>query len=401
MATKTTITPNMVLKATEKKLRPEVIQDTFWAPLTSDDGFDNVYGDKAPSNIIMRKTASSGAKYIEFGQRRKLLGEGRKNGETLLGYEEQLKNYETKVYFSDIRHGVPFDIKGVDNWTTKDFLDLDDGQKELTVWHKRFFEIAAWQGLFHGVDDKTNSKHGSAAVQSWHPTIYGLEAAGLARATWSATNATYMTNISTIINNLTTGDKVLLDRVYEAEKAMADNNIQPIRVGFSTGGDQMKEEDCWLWVYPRASRMRIKQALDDIFQYADVRGPNNRAIRGDIRKFGKFLFVESSYVPYLNRVDANTVALQEAWVPNATTKLREDQRAATKGLAHVLMGAEALALAEPGPLTFDFEETDYKYKKGVGAYRMYGFKRTEFYDDHTTVAAVSNQSSIILLENDG
>lgn len=401
MGTKTTITPNMVLKATEKKLRPEVIADTFWAPLTREDGFENVYGDEAPSNIINRKTVSSGAKYIEFGQRRKLLGEGRPNGATLLGWEEPLKNYETKTYFSDIRHGVPFDIKGVDNWTTKDFLDLEDGQKELTTWHKRFFEISAWEGLFHGTDDKTFAKHGSAAAQSWHPTIYSFETAGLARATWSATDATYQTNIATLINNLTTGDVVSVARIYEAEKAMADNNIQPIRVGFATGGDAMKEEDCWLWVYPRNSRIRIKSALDDIFQYADVRGPNNRAIRGDIRKFGKFLFVEAGYVPYLNRVSGSAVALQEAWAPNATTRVREDQRAATKGLAHVLLGADALTLAEPGPLTFDFEETDYKYKKGVGAYRMYGFKRTEFYDDHTTVAAVSNQSSIIILENDG
>lgn len=398
MGTKTTITPNMVLKMTEKKLRPEVVTGTFWAPLTKEDGHDNVYGDQAPSNIIEKKTISSGAKYIEFGQRRKLLGEGRFNGDTLLGYEEQLRNYEAKVYFSDKRHGVPFDMKGVDAWTTKDFMDLEDGQKELTIWHKRFFEISAWQGLFRGVDDKTNAKHSAAteAWQSWHPTIYSFEAAGLSAATWSATNATYMTNIATLINALTTGDKVTIDRIYEAEKLMADKNIQPLRMSFDG-----KEDECWLWVYPRAARIRIKQALDDVFQYADVRGPNNRAIRGDIKKFGKFAFVEADYIPRIQRVDANNVALQEAWAPNSTTRLREDQRSVTQGVAHALLGADSLALAEPGPLTFDFEETDYKYKKGVGAYRMYGFKRKEFYDSHTSMTAVSNQSSVIILENNG
>lgn len=400
MSTKTTITPNMVLKATEKELRPEVVQDTFWAPLTKEDGHDNVYGEKAPSNIMEKKTVASGAKYIEFGQLRKLKGEGKLNGATLLGNEEKMLNYETKVYFSDARHGVPFDIKGVDAWTTKDFIDMEDAQRELGVWHKRFFELAAWQGLFHGVDDKTNAKHGSSAAQSWHPTVYSLESAGLAQATWSATNATYMTNLATLINNLATGDIVTIDRIYEAEKLAANLNINPIRIGYGKGGD-MKEDECWLWVYPREARIRIKKALQDVFIYADVRGPNNRAIRGDIMKFGKFCFVEASYIPYLNRVSSSTVALQEAWAFSSTNNTRQDDRTATQGLAHVIMGADALALAEPGPLTFDFEETDYKYKKGIGSYRMYGFKRREFYDDYTTVAAVSNQSSFILLENNG
>jgi hypothetical protein len=401
MSTKTTITPNMVLKATEKKLRPEVVQDTFWAPLTKEDGFDNVYGEKAPSNIMEKKTISSGAKYIEFGQLRKLNGEGRLNGATLLGYEEKLLNYETKVYFSDVRHGVPFDLKGVDAWTTKDFIDMEDGQRELAVWQKRHFEVAAWQGYFHGVDDKTNAKHGSAAVQSWHPNIYSFESAGLAQATWSATNATYMTNISSLINALATGDIVSIDRIYEAEKLCANLNINPIRVSYGSSSGGEKEDECWLWVYPREARIRIKKALQDVFMYADVRGPNNRAIRGDIMKFGKFMFVEAGYIPYLNRVDANTVALQEAWAVDATTGKRTDQRTATKGLAHGIFGADALCLAEPGPLTYDFEETDYKYKKGIGSYRMYGFKRREYYDDYTTVTQVSNQASLIILENNG
>lgn len=402
MSTKTTISPNMVLKATEKKLRPEVIQDTFWAPLTSNaDAFDNAYGEKAPSNVLLRKTVNSGAKYLEFGQLRKLNTEGRLNGAAMLGYEKKLDNYETKVYFSDVREGVVFDLKGTDYWTTKDFMSLEDGQKELATWHKRFFETAAWQGLVHGVDDKTNAKHGSDAAQSWHPTIYSFETAGLAASTWSATNATYMTNISTLINNLTTGDKVTKDRIYEAEKLMANKNIQPIRISYSRGAGDKKEDECWLWVYPREARIRIKDAVDDVFLYADVRGPNNRSISGDIFKFGKFCFVESSYIPYINRVDANNITLQEAWSVNATTHLREDARTATKGLVHALMGADALALAEPGPLTFDFEETDYKYKKGVAAYRMYGFKRHEYYDSHSTVTAVSNQSSVLILENNG
>lgn len=401
MTTKTTITPNMVLKATEKKLRPEVVQDTFWAPLTTEDGFDNVYGEKAPSNIMEKKTVSSGAKYIEFGQLRKLKGEGRLNGATLLGYEEKLLNYETKTYFSDVRHGVPFDLKGVDAWTTKDFIDMEDGQRELAVWHKRHFEVAAWQGFMHGVDDKTFAKHGSAAAQSWHPNIYSFESAGLAQATWSATDATYKTNVATLINNLATGDTVTIDRIYEAEKLCANLNINPIRVSFGSASGDSKEDECWLWVYPREARIRIKKALQDVFMYADVRGPNNRAIRGDIMKFGKFMFVEASYIPYINRTGAGAISLQEAWAYNATTNTREDQRTATQGLAHAIFGADSLCLAEPGALTYDFEETDYKYKKGIGAYRMYGFKRREYYDDYTTVAAVSNQSSLVILENNG
>lgn len=399
--TKTTITPNMVLKTTEKKLRLETQADTFFAPLTSDEAFDNAYAGEGQysKNVIVRKTQSEGSEFIEFGDLLSLAGEGKVNGEQLLNNEEKLKNFEGRVFFSDVRHGVPFDVKGVDAWTTKDFINMDKAQKALTVWQKKYFETSAWQAIVRGTDDKTFAKHGTKAPQSWHPYIYSMEAAGLSRATWSATDATYETNISTLLNALAASDNINETRIYEVEKLMADNNIAPVRVSYGgTGGRQTDE--CWLWLYPRASRIRLKTALKGIYQAADVRGPGNRAINGDIMKFGKFLFIEASYIPRLTRVDANNVNLQEAWAFDATLNKRTDARTSNH-LLHFVTGADALALAEPGALTFDFEKSDYGYKKGIGSYRMYGMKRMETYDSYSTVTAVLNQSSVLLAEFNG
>jgi hypothetical protein len=223
--------------------------------------------------------------------------------------------------------------------------------------------------------------------------------AGLSRVTWDPTAATYNTSINTARGNLTTGDKFTYDRLVEAEIAMANADIKPIRVSYTVNGSK-GEDECWLWVYPRAARARIKSALRDFFVAGDVRGDANRVFRGDIVKAGKFLFMEAAYIPRITGA-TSTITLQNAWTYDAATDSRIDSRADAKGVVHALLGEGSLLCAEPEPLTYDFEKTDYNYKKGIGAYRMFGFRRNETYDNFSAITKVSNQSSIMLIENDG
>lgn len=401
----TTISPNMVMKATEMDLQVEVIQNTMWAPLTRDmdaeyeDSYMEANGRKA-TGVLNRKTKiKEGQDNIEFGKRLALRREGQANGSQVSGNEEKLRNYENRVFFSDIRKGVPFDMKGLNNWTTKAFLDMEAAQQEITDWHVRYFERAAWQGLFFGVNDDTQTAQSSKVSQAFHPTVYMMESAGLARTTWSATSATYKASINTDRGNLGIGDTFNYDRLIEAEIAMADANIKPVRVSYKVNGAQC-EDECWFWMYPRNARKRIKQALKDIFIAADVRGDANRIFRGDITKVGKFLFMEAAYIPRITGSGA-TLTLQNAWSYSSTLDDMVDARTDTQGVVHSLCGADALCMAEPGALSFDFEERDYKYKKGIAGYRMYGFRRNETYDSYSTITAVKNQSSILLVENDG
>lgn len=400
----TTVSPNMVMKATEADLQVEVVQNTFWAPLTRD--MDSTYEDsfmegkgRKPQGILEKKTKiKEGEDNIEFGKRLALVGEGRYDGEQLLTYEEKLRNYENRAFFSDVRHGVPFLAKGKDAWTTKKFMEMEDAQNELATWMTRYYETAAWQGWILGINNKTQALHSSKVSQSLHPTIYTMESAGLSRVTWSATSNTYKTSINTARGNLATGDIFDYDRLVEAEIAMADANIKPIRVSYSTNGSK-GEDECWLWVYPRTARKRIKAALRDFFVAADVRGDNNRVFKGDIVKCGKFLFMEAHYIPRLTG-SSTTLTLQETWTYDATTNSRVDARADVQGVVHGLFGEGALLAAEPENLTYDFEKTDYNYRKGIGAYRMFGFRRNETYDSYSTITTVMNQSSIMLIEND-
>lgn len=395
----------MVMKATEMELQPEVIQNVFWAPMTknTDETYEDAYmtaNGRKETGVLDRKTKiKEGQDNIEFGKRLVLRREGQANGAQVSGNEEKLRNYENRVFFSDIRKGVPFDMKGLNNWTTKAFLDMEAGQHEIGRWHSRYFSRAGWQGLFYGVNDDTATAQSAKVSQSFHPTVYIMESAGLARVTWSATANTYKTSINTDRGGLGIGDIFTYDRLVEAEVAMADANIQPVRMSYKVNGASA-EDECWLWVYPRNARKRIKNALKDIFIAADVRGDSNRVFKGDIIKVGKFLFIEADDIPRITG-SSTTLTLQNKWSYSASLDDMVDARADTQGVCHALLGADALCLAEPGPLSFDFEERDYKYKKGIAGYRMYGFRRNETYDSYSTITAVKNQSSILLIENDG
>ncbi len=400
----TAVTANLIMKATEPDPDVEVVQNTFWAPLTRDG--DAEYEDsymkpdsRKPTGIINRKTKiKHGQDSIEFGKRLALVGEGKFDGDTLSGNEEKLRNYENRAFFSDVRHGVPFDVKGNNAWTTSEFMKLDDGQRELATWHARYYEQAGWDGLLYGINTRAAAKNSAKVSQSFHPTVYTTEAAGLSRVTWSATGNTYKTNINADRGNLGAGDNINYDRIMEAEIAMADNNIKPIRVSYSVGKGERSEDECWLWVYPRAARKRIKLALKDIMIQADVRGDANRAIRGDIVKFGKFLFMEAAYLPRITG-STTTLTLQNAWSYDATTNSRIDARNDDSGVVHALLGEDALCLAEPEKVSYSYEETDHGYKKSIGSYRMFGFRRNETYDSFTTIVSVMNQSSILLIES--
>lgn len=398
------ITANMVMKATEPDLDIEIVQNTFWAPLTreGDAEYEDTYmkpDSRKPTGIINKKTKiKEGQDSIEFGKRLALVGEGKFDGDTLSGNEEKLRNYENRAFFSDVRHGVPFDMKGNNSWNSRAFMNLEDGQRELATWQARYYETAGWDGLFYGINTKAAAKNSAKVSQTFHPTVYMAEAAGLSRTTWSATANTYKTNINADRGALGVGDNINYDRIMEAEVAMADANIKPIRVSYSVGKGERNEDECWLWVYPRCARMRIKRALKDIFLAADVRGDANRAIRGDIIKFGKFLFMEAHYIPRITG-STTTLTLQSAWSYDSTTNDRIDARNDDQGVVHALLGEDSLCLAEPEKTTYSYEETDHGYKKSIGTYRMFGFRRNETYDSFTTTLAVKNQSSILVVES--
>jgi len=399
MSSQTVINPNLVLKATETDLYEEYIDETFWDSLAVDSALEQEEGGAAPESVMSRKTKKLkiGAKYIEFGVTLQLDGEGIYEGGTLSGAEEPIDTNDNAVYFTTARHGVPFPLKELESHYLEAFNLLQKRQRLLAIWNGRLAEQWHWQSFMNGCPDQVNTDHGSSSPQSWHPNMYTLDSTtGVTKITWSATNATYETNIDTAITAQASGDNVSAEQFWRMEVVAADLQIRkiPMSIDGST-------ESLWLWVYPRAARVRIRSALKDFFLQGDVRGPNNRSLKGDKFKFGNFLFCESAYIPRIKETGANTVSLEEAWAYNATTNKREDQRATSKGLMHAICGADSLCLAEPEVIQYDFERKDYKAKEGIGTYRLFGSRRGESFDDRNTITAVLNQSSIAVVEFNG
>jgi hypothetical protein len=399
MATDTTINANLVLKSTETDLKDEYIDETFWDSLAVDSALETDYDGPAPDSIMVRKTKQLklGAKYIEFGISKELDGEGRFNGATLSGHEEPIDSEDNAVYFTDARHGVPFPLKGLESHYLEAFNLMQKRQRALSIWNGRLSESWAWQGLLKGCPDKVNLAHTTASPQSWHPSIYTIDSTtGLTKITWSATAATYEQNIDTAITAQQAGDNFSATIAWLAEVKAADLHLRKVPITHEKNSYRV-----WIWAYPRAARVRIKTALKDYYMYGDVRGPNNNVIHGEKFKFGQFLFVEAAYIPYILPNGDNTVTYQDAWGYSATDGKRADRRTATKGLIHAILGAEALCLAEPEGLQYDFERKDYKAKEGIGTYRLFGTRRNETFDNRTSVTSVTNQSSLLLVENNG
>lgn len=403
MSTTTSVSTNMILKSTEQDLREEAIDDTLWGPLMVDNAAENGYNkDKVPDGVVERKTKKlkRNAKYIECGTVLELEGEEKTNGETLIGNEEPLQNLESRVYFTDLRHGVPFDLKGINAWTTEAFADLTKAQKRLSTWHKRVWETWMWQAFFKGTPDKVAAAFGATeAKQSWHPNIFTAESGGLSQVTWSGNNATYQTAVDAAMDALAAGDTISIDTIYDIEVACANLKIPMVKCKGKEGGKGW-EDMCWIWAYPRTSRKRIKKLLDTKTLYGDVRGPSNRSLTGDIYKFGKFLFVEAAYIPRMKQV-SNVLSLEEAWAFDRNTNKRVDNRANLQGVAHAILGEGAMWMVEPESLQYDTEYSDYKRKQGIGTYRMVGSKRAETYDDYSAAVPtkIRCQGSLVIIEH--
>ena len=398
MASDTVINPNLILKATETDLQEEYIDETFWESLAVDSALEQGEGGPAPESVMVRKTKKLkiGAKFIEFGVTKQLTGEGTFEGETLSGAEEPIDTNDNAVFFSTARHGVPFPLKELEAHYLQAFNLLQKRQRLLAIWNGKLGEQWHWQSFFRGCPVRVNTVHGTDSPLTWHPTMYTLDAASVTRITWSATPATYATAIDTAITAQASGDNVSAENFWRMEVEAADHQLRKIPV--SIDGNT---ENLWLWVYPRAARVRIRSELKQYFLDGDVRGPNNRALKGDKFKFGNFLFCESAYISRIAPSGAGTIKLEESWAYSATTNKRSDERSSTKGLMHAILGAEALCLAEPETIQYDFERKDYKAKEGIGTYRLFGSRRGESFDDRTSVTSVLNQSSIAVIEYNG
>lgn len=398
MATKTQINANLILKATETDLAEEFVNETFWEGIATDSSLEDDHMMMAPESVMTKKSerAKMGAKYVEFGLTKQLEGEGTYEGGVLSGNEEPISSYDNAVYFTTIRHGVPFPLKELDAHYNQAFNLLQRRQKALAIWNARVAEQWHWQAFVYGSPDEVNSVHGTDSPQNLHPTIYTLDASSVTQVTWSATEATYEDNVATAIGDQISGDNISVDNVWRMEQEAANQNIRPVPVSIDGAADAL-----WIWVYPRASRVRLKNTFKQFFLDGDVRGPNNRTIRGDKFKVGQMLFVESAWIPRLLDAGDTTVTLEESWAWDSATNTRKDNRAAVRGLVHAILGADALCLAEPETIQYDFERTDYKAKEGIGTYRLMGSRRGETFDDRTSVTDVLNQSSMIAIEYDG
>lgn len=398
MATETVINPNLVLKATETDLYEQYIDETFWDSIAVDSALEQGEGGPAPESVMVRKTKKLkiGAKYIEFGVTLQLDGEGTDEGGTLSGSEEPIDTNDNAVYFTTLRHGVPFPLKELESHYLEAFNLMQKRQRLLAIWNARVAEQWHWQAFWRGLPDKVFDQHGSLTPQSWHPTMYTLDSASVTKIAFSAVDATYEAAIDTAITAQASGDNVSLENFWRMEVVAADNQIRKIPVTIDGN-----TENLWLWIYPRAARVRIRSALKDAFLSGDVRGPNNRTLKGDKFKFGNFLFCESAYIPRLLESGSGTITLQESFAYNSTLNKREDQRTGTKGLLHCVLGSEALCLAEPETIQYDFERKDYKAKEGIGTYRLFGSRRGESFDNRLSFTTVLNQSSIGIIEYNG
>lgn len=398
MADNTKVNVNLILEAQEDELQEEAIDQCFFTSLTTDAALRTDESEEVVDGVVERKTETleHGAISIKFSAFRQLVGEGTFEDQVLVGRgEEKLSQVESEAFFSEVNHAVPYDLKGLQRHYHKAYDLITKPRKALSTWNGQYQESIAWQALFRRHNNRVTAVHGSKALQRWHPNIFTAESAGLTKVQWSANVATHQTAIAAAIANLGSGDVFNVDRVYQMGIAADDEHLRPVKVTID-GNTHYK----FIWAYPRAERFRIKKAFEAFWLSGDVRGPGNKAFSGDIFSVDRFLFIEASRIPQINRVDANTVSLLEAWAPNTTTRKRGNQRTAGYH-THAILGANALCFAEPDPLQFvPVDNIDANRKGLLATYRMLGYCRgTEWYDDMLNPTEVLSQGSLFMLAN--
>jgi hypothetical protein len=134
-------------------------------------------------------------------------------------------------------------------------------------------------------------------------------------------------------------------------------------------------------------------SLAALYRDADVRGPENLAIKGYLGTYGCFILVEDPRAPNV-LIASNAVTFGYVGAGGSTTKTAN---AVTTWDVGFLLGKGGLSLYNVKDAFYKEEIQDYESIKGVASIAIYGTQATQFDTDTITATTIHNKSSALVL----
>lgn len=300
-----------------------------------------------------------------------------------LGNEEKRKWAYQKAVINQVRKPILLTdgLMGEQALDPKLVMQLmNQAKDELIDYNVRWQGYAPYDALYRGYSENILSSQadggfGHVFSQKSHPNFY---AAGVGKAVWSDTPATYETNVGTALGSIsTTSSYQFSTKVIEnMVKLASDHKIIPAIVG---------NHKLYIIVINPSQAIQLRRDSDwKAAQVANTYkvGEMSKLFTGEIEGMyaGALVIVDQNNPGVLVNGDSGYDSTRGTVNYGNENPLETPIHSADKKLA-VLVGASAIRGGHAKSLTFASESWDYENKKSESSITIVGYNRNDIIDN--------------------
>lgn len=360
-----------------------------------------IYDDETkqvPDAVMMTVKSETGNKTKMLAMLNRLDDAGQQGaGGELRGNEEPQVTRELRIYANEVYHGVPTEAYGLTKVGQDPYAIYGKAQPQLSLWNREKKGKMIRQALCERVDsaqsDTVATYFGLEQQARQHPNIYAPGCTGT--PTYDATPGDY----DEIIGDYLTAGTCKMATVAALNKieelAATEWEIEPITIN---------GKPTWILVLPTRQKAALRTpgtgTLIELLKDGDVRGENNKALRGVFGRYGSLLLMEDPRNPIMDLGGSNS-----SWTQTYSYKGmgQADGRtltaaAGTKFDVGFVLGKAAVIDFEVEAEHIEREVQKYGRKVGIGTFMTRGYTRPDWELAVGTPADTArNQSSAVVL----
>ena len=370
-------------------MEEELYDSLFWSRFTAftQKGNDGMEIPAAAPISMKREFGTEGMTSMKIPRYRRLVRDGVYGSATAEGTgEDQRINYQLLRINQRRKVVNPPDRMGAQRIKKLDLLNR--AKPQLSQWLAEHTEWMIASAIYEGYSYNVTlaaASSGYAQTKYQHPHICTVDAG---EVTWSATDATYKTNIHNAVSALTGAaeDKFNFNALYGMATKMSEFKIQPMKYGGADFWCLVIHDNQWRQLIQDSE---YKSALENAGP-RDLQGnPLFQSMRPVLFAAGFMIFVRRASVYGVSTAATPTVT----W--GATNPLNALDTYDVKGAIafgnNFLCGGWAF-----GP-HFTVRDYDHEDKHEIGMAVIDGYAREDFPDSTSSPTESTNQTSALLL----
>tara|TARA_R110001592_G_scaffold135882_2_gene352482 strand:+ start:5917 stop:7173 length:1257 start_codon:yes stop_codon:yes gene_type:complete len=410
MSTSTLIIPPLTVRNWEKKMDKQLIKQSVWAQLSNrmvqTAAIPNGGEQKIPDSVVHYVSGkfTPGVQSVTIPSMDKLTKKGKGGLQSVEGSEEKPKLRYMQAFYNVQRKGLTIKDESVEGDLVNAYPILQSKVDLLTDYFMELEDYNKQRAICQGVDEYLSeadywtgdSMPTPPASVATHPYVYVR--GGTALPAWSATDATYVGNIRTLVNNAGIAAQVFNKDTLDKMVTMASRNVKPLN--WKSGSNTVK------WVF-KISELQAEQltttttgeSFNALFREAGGRGVDNRAITGIIGIYKGALVITDERAPLFNSLASVDSKLAFQYIKPWGDERIPVAKTATDGTMEVaqVLGRGAMGCAIIKKLSFNKQGKDYDFSTGFEARRSTGDTRMDFLNPSDLAAKPMNWSSALYM----